>query len=71
MKEEAVLRVPRTDDDDAYVLVHVKTGTKGVAFELEATEGEHPYLVARMYMHSKWSYTPCIANQLYTPTLRE
>jgi hypothetical protein len=44
-----VLRVPRTEDDDAYVLVHVRTGTKGVAFELEATEGAHPYLATCMY----------------------
>jgi hypothetical protein len=47
MKEEAVLRVPRTDDENAYVLVHVASGRKGVAFHLEATEGGAPYWVDR------------------------
>ncbi|KAH8907215.1 hypothetical protein BR93DRAFT_968755 [Coniochaeta sp. PMI_546] len=46
MKEAAVLRVPRTDDEDAYVLIQVvSSGRKGLDFDLAATEGAHPYLV--------------------------
>ena len=43
MKEEAVLRVPRTDDEENYVLVHVTlTSAKG-DFKLEATDGQEPF----------------------------
>lgn len=48
MKEQAVLRVPRTDDDDAYVLVQVTSkGTKGLDFDLAATDGSYPYVASR------------------------
>ncbi|OIW27462.1 hypothetical protein CONLIGDRAFT_431423 [Coniochaeta ligniaria NRRL 30616] len=46
MKETAVLRVPRADDEDAYVLIQViSSGRNGLDFDLAATEGGHPYLL--------------------------
>ncbi|KAJ9165025.1 hypothetical protein NKR19_g804 [Coniochaeta hoffmannii] len=54
MKETAVLRVPRTDDDDGYVLVHVTTtGPKGLDFKLDATDGADPF--ALTLKHNKLS----------------
>ena len=45
MKEQAVLRVPRTDDDAAYVLIQVTSkGKKGLSFDLAATDGSWPYV---------------------------
>lgn len=63
MKEAAVLRVPRTDDEDAYVLVQVvSSGRKGLDFDLAATEGAHPYLVTCTYaVHSA---TPLIGTSV-------
>lgn len=46
MKQAVVLRVPRTDDENAYVLVQViSNGRKDLDLDLAATEGAHPYLV--------------------------
>lgn len=50
MEETAVLRVPRTDDGEGYVLVHVTMGgSKGQGFKLDATDGSDPFAVTRMY----------------------
>ncbi|KAB5585967.1 hypothetical protein GE09DRAFT_1210557 [Coniochaeta sp. 2T2.1] len=53
MKEEAVLRVPRTDDEDNYVLVHVTLTTAKGDFKIEATDGQEPFAVT--LKHSKLS----------------
>lgn len=40
-----ILRVPRSDDPAAYVLVHVlPTGSAALDLKLIATEGESPYV---------------------------
>ena len=79
MKETAVLRVPRTDDDDGYVLVHVTTtGPKGLDFKLDATDGADPFALTCTYpvslidipdplsgIPSKWTFAPTAHGKAY------
>lgn len=40
-----VLRIPRTDDPESYVLVHItRTSSSLVDLNIIATEGENPYI---------------------------
>lgn len=42
-----MIRIPRSDDPNAFVLVYVAPA--GTDWKLIATEGENPYVTLRMY----------------------
>lgn len=51
MASSRVLKVPRSDDPDAYVLVNVsQKGKAGLDLRLAATEGENPYITTSMFL---------------------
>jgi hypothetical protein len=48
-----VLRIPRSDQQSAYVLVHVaRSGSAVLDLKLVATEGENPYAVTGQFFQS-------------------
>lgn len=50
MAPEKVLKIPRTDQDAAFVLVHVATkGSKPLDLKLVGTEGAAPYTCSREF----------------------
>lgn len=49
MDEQHILRIPRSDDPENFVLINVrKTGKSALDLKLVATEGEDPYVGSSM-----------------------
>lgn len=55
-KNEWVVRIPRSDNANEFVLVHISSsGKAALDLKLIATEGENPYVGSRTCSHSSWS----------------
>ena len=53
-KDSWVLRIPRSDDPQGFVLVNVTpSGKASLDLQLIATEGENPYVGASKYRSSR------------------
>lgn len=51
-----VIRIPRADSVNEFVLVYIAPGKAALDLKFIATEGENPYVGSCMYMHLRVEY---------------